>query len=153
MLPGQEVEIDPDKEIMDSLGDWRDELSTDEDVQPARPKKRATQVSSLSFSVEALMSDRRPLNATHTGKGQDALNNVDNETGGPDDFSQKFVSVKTEPSEHGDSASWISRPMQMSTPPRKCPGVCLTSFIKADLNSALYNRFRQALWGPYRLSH
>ncbi|XP_056238145.1 homeobox protein MSX-2-like [Seriola aureovittata] len=108
---------------MYSTGDWRDEFSTDEDVQPPRPKKRTAQVSSLPFSVEALMSDRRPLNTLDRQKGNDALN--DDQTKRPVEFSQQLISIKSEPSEQEDSASWISRPIKMSTPPRQLsPAAC-----------------------------
>uniref|UniRef100_A0A4W6CTC7 Muscle segment homeobox 2a n=1 Tax=Lates calcarifer TaxID=8187 RepID=A0A4W6CTC7_LATCA len=106
---------------MSSPGDWRDELSTDEDVHPPRLKKRTAQVSCLPFSVEALMSDRRPLNAMDEEKGD--LN--DDQANRPDEFSHLLVPVKSEPSEQGDSASWISSPIKMSTPPRQLsPAVC-----------------------------
>ncbi|XP_029298226.1 homeobox protein MSX-2-like [Cottoperca gobio] len=102
---------------MPSPGDWRDEFSTDEDVQPPRPMKRAAQVCCLPFSVEALMSDRRPLDATDR-------NNA-NHSHRPDEFPQHLVSIKSEPSELEDCASWISSPIKMSTPPRKLsPAVC-----------------------------
>lgn len=102
---------------MSSLGDWRDESSTDEDVQPPRLKKRTAQVSRLPFSVEALMSDTRPLNATDRKEGNYSLN--DDQAHRPDEFSQQLVSIKSEPSEPGDCASWISSPIKVSTPPRK----------------------------------
>ncbi|KAG7241830.1 hypothetical protein INR49_024800 [Caranx melampygus] len=103
---------------MDSLGDWRDELSTDEDVQPPRPKKRAAQVSALSFSVEALMSDKRPLTVMDREKGEDTLNH--NEARGPDDFSQKFVSIKSEPSEQGTVRLGYPDPYRWQLSPAVC---------------------------------
>ncbi|XP_070769612.1 homeobox protein MSH-D-like [Enoplosus armatus] len=108
---------------MSSPGDWRDEVSTDEDAQPSRLKRRTAQVSCLPFSVEALMSDRRPLNATERKEGHYSLK--DDQTHRPDVFSQQLVSIKSEPSERGDCASWISSPIKTSTPPRQLsPAVC-----------------------------
>ncbi|XP_040904117.1 homeobox protein MSX-2-like [Toxotes jaculatrix] len=108
---------------MSSPGDWRDEFSTDEDVQPPpRLKKRTAQVSCLPFSVEALMSDRRPQNGMDRENGNKALN--DDQANRPDEFPQQLLSIKSEPSEQGDGASWISSPI-MSTPPRHLsPAVC-----------------------------
>ncbi|KAA8589126.1 hypothetical protein FQN60_010471 [Etheostoma spectabile] len=95
---------------MHSPGDCRDEFSTDEEADAPRPEKRAAQVSCLPFSVDALMSDRRPLNATDTPDGKSSL--PDERPHRPDVLSQQLVSVKSEPLEGGDRASW------MSTPPR-----------------------------------
>ncbi|XP_074504289.1 homeobox protein MSX-2-like [Sebastes fasciatus] len=93
---------------MPSSGDWRDE-----DVQPER---RTEQVSCLPFSVEALISDRRPLSATDRRDGNHSLK---------DEQAQQLVSIKSEASERGDSASWISSPIKMSTPTRQqTPAVC-----------------------------
>lgn len=106
---------------MPSSGDWRGEFSTDEDVHPPRPKRRTAQVSRLPFSVEALMSDRRPLNAADRKDGIHSLNDEHR----PDVFSQQLVSIKSEPSDQGDCSSWISSPIKMSTPPRQLsPAVC-----------------------------
>ncbi|XP_042349834.1 homeobox protein MSX-2-like [Plectropomus leopardus] len=103
---------------MASPGDWRDEVSTEEDVQPPRPKKRTAQVSCLPFSVEALISDKRSLNMTDSKDGNDQQGHR------PDVFSQQLVSIKPEPSDR-DCASWISSPIKMSTPPRQLsPAVC-----------------------------
>ncbi|XP_071313409.1 homeobox protein MSX-2-like [Trachinotus anak] len=108
---------------MHSPGDWRDEFSADEDVRPARPRRRTAQVSRLPFSVEALMSDRTPLNALDGEKGNDALN--DEQAKRPDEFPQQLLSIKSEPSEQGDGVSWITRPIMLSTPPRQLsPAVC-----------------------------
>uniref|UniRef100_A0A3Q3LXU5 Msh homeobox 2 n=1 Tax=Mastacembelus armatus TaxID=205130 RepID=A0A3Q3LXU5_9TELE len=110
------------KESMSSSGDWKDEFSTDEDVQPPRLKKHTTQVSSLPFSVHALMLDRRPLNRMDRQKGNNTLDNYTAYR--PDEFSQ-LASIKSKPSEKGDSASWMSSPIKMSTPPRQLsPAVC-----------------------------
>ncbi|XP_059202586.1 homeobox protein MSX-2-like [Centropristis striata] len=104
---------------MPSPGDWRDEFLSDEDLQAARPKRRTAQVSCLPFSVEALMSDRRPLR-------KDGLHSLDdNQTHRPVEFSNQLSSIKPEPSERGVCASWISSPIKMSTPPRQhSPAVC-----------------------------
>ncbi|XP_034399815.1 LOW QUALITY PROTEIN: homeobox protein MSX-2-like [Cyclopterus lumpus] len=109
---------------MSSPGDWRDEFSTDEDAQPPpRTKSRAAQVSRLPFSVEALMSDTKPLNVTDRKDGSHSLNHE--QAHRPADLSQQLVSIKSEPSEPGGSASWISSPIKMSAPPRQLsPAVC-----------------------------
>ncbi|XP_022057407.2 homeobox protein MSX-2-like [Acanthochromis polyacanthus] len=109
---------------MSARGDSRDEFSTDEDVESTRQKKRTAQVSSLPFSVEALMSDRRPLAAT---PGQEGSYDLDeDEAHRSDEFSQQLVSIKSELSEPGGgSPSWISSCIKMSTPPRQVsPAVC-----------------------------
>ncbi|XP_068449704.1 homeobox protein MSX-2-like [Clinocottus analis] len=104
---------------MSSPGDWREELSTDEDVQPPRAESRAAQVSRLPFSVEALMSDTKPLNVTDRQDGSHSLSDE------PGDLSQQLVSIKSEPSERGGCASWRSSPIKMSAPPRQLsPAVC-----------------------------
>nr|XP_046263067.1 homeobox protein MSX-2-like [Scatophagus argus] len=105
---------------MSSPGDWRGEFSADKDVQPPRIKKRAAQVSFLPFSVEALMSDTRPLNATDRKEGRYFL--TDHKAHRPDELSQQLVSIKSEPSERGDCTS---SPIEMSTPPRPLsPALC-----------------------------
>ncbi|XP_075960035.1 homeobox protein MSX-2-like [Anarhichas minor] len=99
-----------------------DELSTDEEVQPPRTQNRAAQVSCLPFSVEALMSDKKPQIVTDSKDGSRSLND---EARRPDDLSQQLVSIKSEPSERGGCASWMSSPIKMSAPPRKLsPAVC-----------------------------
>ncbi|XP_071759593.1 homeobox protein MSH-D-like [Centroberyx gerrardi] len=141
---------------MASPADCRDEFSTDEDVHPPRLKKRAAQVSCLPFSVEALMSDRRPHAGTDgttaaTAKGNYSLNNK--EVRRPDEFSQHFVPVKSEPSDRGDCASWISRVKLSTPPPQLSPAVCplrkhktnrkpRTPFTTSQL-LALERKFRQ----------
>ncbi|XP_029368528.1 homeobox protein MSX-2-like [Echeneis naucrates] len=104
---------------MFSPGDWRDEFPPDEDAPAPRPKRRKAQVSSLPFSVEALMSDRRPLDARagERENGSDDFNH--NPMKRPDDFPPQLVSIKSEPSEPADCAPRISRPMRTSTPPRQ----------------------------------
>ncbi|XP_008277774.1 homeobox protein MSX-2 [Stegastes partitus] len=108
---------------MSAPGDSRDEFSTDEDVEPARQKTRTAQVSRLPFSVEALMSDRRPLAATDREEGSYDLD--DDGAHRSEEFSQQVVSIKSEPSEQGESPSWISSCIKMSTPARQVsPAVC-----------------------------
>lgn len=98
-------------------GDWRDELSTDEDVKPARLTERTAQVSWLPFSVEALMSDRRPPNATDRKDGDYFL--TDHILHRQDEFTQQLI--KSESSEQG--ASLTPSPVKISTPFRKSPRV------------------------------
>ncbi|XP_068571485.1 homeobox protein MSX-2-like [Cebidichthys violaceus] len=108
---------------MSSPGDWRDDFSTDEEVQTPRAQNRAAQVSCLPFSVEALMSDTKPQNVTDKKDGNRPLN--DDQARRPDDLSQQLVSIKSEPSERGGCASWMSSPIKMSAPPRQLsPAVC-----------------------------
>ncbi|KAM9356766.1 homeobox protein MSX-2-like [Symphorus nematophorus] len=110
---------------MSSPGDCRGEFATDEDVeQTPWLKKREAQVPSLPFSVEALMCDRRPLNTTDRKEQKDCLadHQILNRS---DEFTKKFISIKSEPSERGDCASWLPNPIKMSTPPRQLsPAVC-----------------------------
>ncbi|XP_041800283.1 homeobox protein MSX-2-like [Chelmon rostratus] len=103
---------------MASPGDRRDG-----GVQPPRLKKRLAQVSCLPFSVEALMSDRRPLKATDRREGSYTV--TDHQAHRPEEFTRHLVPIKSEPSERGDCASWIPSPVKMSTPPRQLsPAVC-----------------------------
>ncbi|CAB1426310.1 unnamed protein product [Pleuronectes platessa] len=104
---------------MSSPEDWRDGFPTVEAEQPPRLRRCGAQVSRLPFSVEALMSDRKP---SDRAKRHDALS--EHQEIGPE-FRQHLVSVKSEPSEAGDGASWISSSMKMSSPPRQLsPPVC-----------------------------
>lgn len=116
---GLELDIDPGpkQESMAYPGECRDEFSTDEDAKPARLKKRTAQVSCLPFSVEALMSDRRPRNSTDRKDGNYFL--TDHNSHRPEEFIQQLVSIKSEPPEQGDCASLIPSPMEMSAPFRK----------------------------------
>lgn len=65
--------------------------------------RRHAQVSRLPFSVDALMSERSHKRESVTMDG----------------FHKPLVSIKSEPSDPGDCASWIPSPVRMSTPPRK----------------------------------
>ncbi|XP_033977279.1 homeobox protein MSX-2-like [Trematomus bernacchii] len=128
---------------MPSPGDRRDRCATDEEK-----KKRAEQVSRLPFSVDALMSDTRPLHATDRKPR--------NHSHRPEEFPQHLVglSMKSEPSGREDCVSWIPSPIKMSTPQRQLsPAVCSlrkhktnrkprTPFTTAQL-LALERRFRQ----------
>uniref|UniRef100_UPI0037E80E42 homeobox protein MSX-2-like n=1 Tax=Semicossyphus pulcher TaxID=241346 RepID=UPI0037E80E42 len=109
---------------MSSPGDWRDEFSTDEDAKEPRLKTRAAQVC-LPFSVEALMSDSRPLRATDRKEGK-SHSVTEHQALGPDEFSQHLISIKSEPAGRGHCGSWTSNPMNTtSTPPRQLsPAVC-----------------------------
>lgn len=110
-----ELDIEQTKESMSSPGDWRDEGSTDEEIKPPRLKTRTAQVTCLPFSVEALMSDRRPLNVTERKEASV----TDYQSHRADEFTKQFVSIKSESSERVDCASWIPSPIKISTPPRK----------------------------------
>ncbi|KAM9376158.1 homeobox protein MSX-2-like [Pholidichthys leucotaenia] len=84
-------------------------------------QKRCTaQVACLPFSVDALMSDRRPLDAKVREKGSYEFN--DDQV---DDLLQPLVSVKSEPHEEGECPLWISSSLKMSAPLRQLsPAVC-----------------------------
>ncbi|KAI3351914.1 hypothetical protein L3Q82_020741 [Scortum barcoo] len=102
-------------------GDWRDESSTDEDARPPPPRlrRRTAQVSRLPFSVEALMSDRQ----TDRDEGRDSVSRRQDSR--PDELCRQLASIKSEPPEPGDCASWRSSHIKMSTPARQLsPSVC-----------------------------
>ncbi|KAM8732377.1 homeobox protein MSX-2-like isoform 1-T2 [Acanthopagrus schlegelii] len=97
---------------MSSPGDWRDESSTDE-----------AQVSCLPFSVDALMSDRRPPRATD--RKLRIYSVAEQRAHRTDEFTKQLVSIKTEPAEGADCAPWIPRNVMMATPARQLsPAVC-----------------------------
>lgn len=105
------IDSGPEKESMPSPGDRRDRrdrYATDEEKN-----KRAEQVLRLPFSVDALMSDTRPLHATDRKPR--------NHSHRPEEFPQHLVGLsrKSEPSGRGDCVSWIPSPIKMSTPQRK----------------------------------
>uniref|UniRef100_A0A671Z2N8 Muscle segment homeobox 2a n=1 Tax=Sparus aurata TaxID=8175 RepID=A0A671Z2N8_SPAAU len=104
---------------MSSPGDWREESSTDEEVQPPRLRNRAAQVSCLPFSVDALMSDRRPPSATD--RKLRIYSVADQQAHKTDGLTKQLVSIKTEPVEGADCASWIPRNVMMTTPTTVCP--------------------------------
>ncbi|XP_035504873.2 homeobox protein MSX-2-like [Scophthalmus maximus] len=98
-------------------------FAPDGGARPPWPKRRAAHVPRLPFSVEALMSDRRPPDAT--GRDEGPASSSGHRAIGPDDVTLHMHSVKTEPSEPGRSASWIPGPNKMSTSPRQLsPAVC-----------------------------
>ncbi|XP_054454090.1 homeobox protein MSX-2-like [Anoplopoma fimbria] len=108
---------------MSPPGGCRNESSSDEDAQPPRSKDPVAQVSFLPFSVEALMSDTKPLNVTDRKDGDQCW--TDEHAHRPGDLSRQLVSIKPEPSERGRCASWRSSPIKMSAPPRQLsPAVC-----------------------------
>lgn len=107
----------PNKGSMSSPGDWREESSTDEEVQPPRLRNRAAQVSCLPFSVDALMSDRRPPSATD--RKLRIYSVADQQAHKTDGLTKQLVSIKTEPVEGADCASWIPRNVMMTTPTSK----------------------------------
>lgn len=120
VFAGLELDIDPGpkRESMPHPGDCRDGISAEEDVKSTRPTKHTAQVSCLPFSVEALMSDRRPRNATGRNEGNYFL--AHHKSYRPKEFSQHLASIKSEPPEQGDCASLIPSPTKMSTSFRKC---------------------------------
>lgn len=106
----------PNKGSMSSPGDWREESSTDEEVQPPRLGKRAAQVSCLPFSVDALMSDTRPPSSTDRKL---RIYSVADRQAHRTDGLTKQLNIKTEPVEGADCASWIPRNVMMTTPTSK----------------------------------
>lgn len=103
---------------MASSADCRDDSSAHEDGRPPLLKKRTEQVSCLPFSVEALMSDKRPCERLDGAAVRGNYSFKSEEKRGAEEFSQHFVPVKSEPTDRGDCASWISH-VTLSTPPRK----------------------------------
>nr|XP_019934664.1 PREDICTED: homeobox protein MSX-2-like [Paralichthys olivaceus] len=104
---------------MSSPEDWRGEFPTVEAEQPPRLKRCGAQVSCLPFSVEALMSDRKPKDR----EKRDDTFNEDQEISPA--IHQHLLSVTSEPPGKGRGASWVSSPLKMSTPPRQLsPAVC-----------------------------
>lgn len=109
VFSGLGLDIDPgppNKGSMSSPGDWRDESSTDE-----------AQVSCLPFSVDALMSDRRPPRATD--RKLRIYSVAEQRAHRTDEFTKQLVSIKTEPAEGADCAPWIPRNVMMATPASK----------------------------------
>ncbi|XP_068182278.1 homeobox protein MSX-2-like [Antennarius striatus] len=102
---------------MTAPGGW-----TDEDVRPPLMKKRTTQVARLPFSVEALMSDRRPRNVSDRRKNDNFR--INDQEQRPKEFIQQRVSIKSEPKERGESPP--NSPVQGPTPPprNRSPAVC-----------------------------
>ncbi|XP_034546002.1 homeobox protein MSX-2-like [Notolabrus celidotus] len=109
---------------MSSPGDRRDEFSTWKREIQTQLKTHAAQVC-LPFSVEALMSDCRPLKMTDRKEGKSHFLD-DHQVRRPDQFPPKFSSIKSEPPEREGCESWKSTPMKMITmPPRQLsPAVC-----------------------------
>ncbi|XP_073343638.1 homeobox protein MSH-D-like [Pagrus major] len=69
------------------------------------------------------MSDRRPLSATD--RQLRIYSVADQQAHRTDEFTKQLVSIKTEPSEGADCASWIPRNVMMPTPTRQLsPAVC-----------------------------
>ncbi|XP_030595894.1 homeobox protein MSX-2-like [Archocentrus centrarchus] len=108
---------------MSASGDLRNEFSTEEDAESAQLKGRMAQVSCLPFSVEALMSETKPLAVTDREKGNYDLKEDDAHR--MDECTQNLISVKSEPLEQREFPSWISNSIKISAPPRqRSPAVC-----------------------------
>ncbi|XP_039872286.1 homeobox protein MSX-2-like [Simochromis diagramma] len=109
---------------MSASGDSRNEFSTEEDAGSTQLKLgRMAQTSCLPFSVEALMSETRPLAVTSKEKGNYDLK--EDEAQRTDECTQNLISIKSEPLEQHEFPSWISSSIKMSTPPRQLsPTVC-----------------------------
>lgn len=103
---------------MSAAGDSRNDFSTEEDAGSTQLKLgRMAQTSCLPFSVEALMSETRPLAVTSKEKGNYDLK--EDEAQRTDECTQNLISIKSEPLEQQEFPSWISSSIKMSTPPRK----------------------------------
>lgn len=99
---------------MSALGE---ETSMEQDVRPARLKTHTAQVSILPFSVDALMSERRPLAAANGENIIYPLN--DAKDCSKEEVSQQVLSVTSKSPEQGEGPSWKSSSMKMTTQPRK----------------------------------
>ncbi|XP_029503053.1 homeobox protein MSX-2-like [Oncorhynchus nerka] len=110
---------------MDSPVDSKDGFSTYEDTPPRRQfKERKTHLSPLPFSVEAIMLDRTHSEGGRRGSGTiiSPLGNysisVSRQPSSPEYFIHNFdpssSPVKSETSEPGDCASWISPRCRLS---------------------------------------
>ncbi|XP_056147617.1 homeobox protein MSX-2-like [Lampris incognitus] len=101
----------------------------DEDAQPQCRKRRATQVSLLPFSVEALMSDRKRPRAdgADNAAAKESFYSNRKQSPAPTGFPRESVpakAVKSEPCELGDCAAWMSG-VKLSTASRQLsPTVC-----------------------------
>ncbi|KAG5853505.1 homeobox protein MSX-2-like [Anguilla anguilla] len=138
----------------------KDSISSDEDVRPQPvAKERKIQVSSLPFSVEALMSDRN-TRCDFTGKTEGTLTgtprthaglSISRDSYSPEGF--PMSPVKSEASEQDESVPWVTS-QSFSPPPRQLnPSSCAlrkhktnrkprTPFTTSQL-LALERKFRQ----------
>lgn len=106
---------------MSASGDLRIEFSTEEDVESAQLKGCTAQVSCLPFSVEALMSETRPLAVTNKAQQKEKGNYdlKEDEVHRTEECTQNSISVKSEPLEQREIPSWISSSINISAPPRE----------------------------------
>ncbi|XP_036381554.1 homeobox protein MSH-D [Megalops cyprinoides] len=117
---------------MSSPASSKNSYSSDEDIRPEPTQK--DKVSRLPFSVEALISDRKP-DREFTGKAEGTLLGTSRmhnylyfsrDSHSPEGFSKQFIPtspVKSEASEPEDSAPWVTS-ARFSPQPRQLSPSC-----------------------------